>query len=166
MQIQTFWFNFYDNCSVHHRYYKRRNVCNMKSSILLSKSNLFLFLNSSLKPSAEIPFQSTGFQFRHYWCRRKWGKLWIVFLNGKNKEKPFITNGDLGSISLTFYMQLLRQQSCASKVQTLNVSTKKLCAKLTYAKAAHRKLEKLTPWSQSLQTFFFIKKIFFSIFCY
>ncbi len=31
----------------------------------------------------------------------------------------------------TFYAQLLRQQSCASKVQTKNVSTKKLHVQLT-----------------------------------
>jgi hypothetical protein len=43
-----------------------------------------------------------------------------------------------------YSMQLLRQQSCASKVQTYNVSTKKLRAKLTYVKAAHRTLVKLT----------------------
>ncbi len=34
----------------------------------------------------------------------------------------------LGSISSTFYAQLLRQQSCESKVQTYNVSTKYLRA--------------------------------------
>ncbi len=46
-------------------------------------------------------------------------------------------------ISPTFYLQILRQQSFASKVQTLNVSTKKLCAQLTYVKAARRMLVKL-----------------------
>jgi hypothetical protein len=49
-----------------------------------------------------------------------------------------------GSISSTFYAQLLHQQSCASKVQTKNVSTKKLQAQLTYLKAAHGTLVKLT----------------------
>ncbi len=50
-----------------------------------------------------------------------------------------------GSISPTFYTQLLRQQFCASKVQTYIVSTKKLCAQLTCIKAARRTLVKLTP---------------------
>jgi hypothetical protein len=37
----------------------------------------------------------------------------------ENKQKiPFLFGRDLGSISPTFYVQLLRQQSCASKVQT------------------------------------------------
>ncbi len=52
---------------------------------------------------------------------------------------------DQGSISSMFYAQLLRQLSCASKVQTYNVSTKKLCTKLMYVKAAHRILVKQTP---------------------
>jgi hypothetical protein len=43
-----------------------------------------------------------------------------------------------------FYVQLLHQQSCASKVKTKNVSTKS-CAELTYVKAERRKLVKLTP---------------------
>ncbi len=55
------------------------------------------------------------------------------------------TNRDQGSISPTFYAQLLRQQSCASKVQTLSVSIKKLHAQLTYVKAERRTLVKLTP---------------------
>ncbi len=54
-------------------------------------------------------------------------------------------SGYLGSISPTFYVQLLCQQSCTSKVQTLNVSTKKLRTQLMYVKAAHRRLVKLTP---------------------
>jgi hypothetical protein len=32
----------------------------------------------------------------------------------------------------------LRQYSCAKKVQTLNLSTKKLCKKLLYEKAARK----------------------------
>ncbi len=40
---------------------------------------------------------------------------------------------------------LLGSQSCASKEQTYNISTKKLRAKLTYVKAAHRTLVKLIP---------------------
>ncbi len=59
---------------------------------------------------------------------------------------PFIgLTLDLGSISPMFYAQLLRQQSCASKVQTLKLSTKKLWAQLTYVKAVRRWLVKLTP---------------------
>ncbi len=51
----------------------------------------------------------------------------------------------LGSISPTFYLQLLRQKSCTSKVQTLSVSIKKLHSQLTYVKAARRTMVKLTP---------------------
>ncbi len=50
-----------------------------------------------------------------------------------------------GSISPTFYAQLLRQKSCASKVQTYDISKKKLHAQLTYVKAVHWTLVKLTP---------------------
>jgi hypothetical protein len=42
-------------------------------------------------------------------------------------------------------VQLLRQYFCAKKEQTLNLSTKKLRAKLSYEKAAHKMLVKLTP---------------------
>ncbi len=48
------------------------------------------------------------------------------------------------SISPTYYLQLLRRYFCAKKVQTLNLSTKKLCAKLSYEKAARKMLVKLT----------------------
>ena len=51
----------------------------------------------------------------------------------------------LGSISPTFYEQLLRQNPCAKKVQTYNVSTKKLLKTLSYEKAARKMLMKLTP---------------------
>ncbi len=50
-----------------------------------------------------------------------------------------------GSISSMFSVQLLHQQSYASRVQTYNVSIKKLRSKLTYVKAAGRTLVKLTP---------------------
>jgi hypothetical protein len=49
-----------------------------------------------------------------------------------------------GSISPTLYMQLLRQQSCASKVQTSNDCIKKLRVQLAYVKAARKTLVKLT----------------------
>ncbi len=49
------------------------------------------------------------------------------------------------SISPTYYVQLLRRYFCAKKVQTLNLSTKKLGAKLSYKKAARIMLVKLTP---------------------
>ncbi len=62
----------------------------------------------------------------------------------------------LGSISPTFYAQLLRQQSFASKVQTYNVTTKKLGAQLTYVKAAFRTFGEIDHWSQSYQAFFFV----------
>jgi hypothetical protein len=39
----------------------------------------------------------------------------------------------------------LRQYSFTKKVQTLNVSTKKLRAKLLFEKATHKMLVKLTP---------------------
>jgi hypothetical protein len=42
----------------------------------------------------------------------------------------------LWSISLTYYVQLLRRYFCAKKVQTLNLSTKKLREKLSYEKGA------------------------------
>jgi hypothetical protein len=38
----------------------------------------------------------------------------------------------------------LRRYFCAKIVQTLNLSTKKICAKLSYEKAAHKMLVKLT----------------------
>jgi hypothetical protein len=50
------------------------------------------------------------------------------------------------SISPTnYYVQLLRRYFCAKKVQTLNLTTKKLRAKLLYEKAARIMLVKLTP---------------------
>jgi hypothetical protein len=49
------------------------------------------------------------------------------------------------SISPTYYKQLLRRYFCANKVQTLNLSTKKLRAKLLCEKAAPIMLVKLTP---------------------
>jgi hypothetical protein len=55
----------------------------------------------------------------------------------------------LESISPTYYVQLLRRYICAKKVQTLNLSTKKLCAKLSYEKAVHKMLVKLTPGRQN-----------------
>jgi hypothetical protein len=42
-------------------------------------------------------------------------------------------------------VQLLRQYFCAKKVQTLNLSTKKLCPKLSYEKGVRKMLVKLTP---------------------
>ncbi len=42
-------------------------------------------------------------------------------------------------------MQLLRRYICAKKVQTLNLSTKKFHAKLSYEKSARKMLVKLTP---------------------
>jgi hypothetical protein len=49
------------------------------------------------------------------------------------------------SISPTFYEQLLRQNPFAKKLQTQIVSTEKLFKKLSYEKAAHKMLVKLTP---------------------
>ena len=57
---------------------------------------------------------------------------------------------DLWSISPTFYKQLLRQYSCAKKIQTLAVSTKKLLKRLLYEKAARKMLVKLT--SEEIKT--------------
>jgi hypothetical protein len=57
-------------------------------------------------------------------------------------QAVYYVNGDLGSISSTFYMQLLHQQSRASKVQTYNLSTKKLRAQLMYGR---KTLVKLNP---------------------
>ncbi len=51
----------------------------------------------------------------------------------------------LGSISPTYYVQLLHWYFCAKKVHTLNLITKKLRAKLLYEKAARKMLVKLTP---------------------
>ncbi len=39
----------------------------------------------------------------------------------------------------------MRQYSCAKVIQTQNVSTKKLCAKLLYEKGVRKMLVKLTP---------------------
>jgi hypothetical protein len=49
------------------------------------------------------------------------------------------------SISPTFYEQLLRQNPFAKKIQTQIASTLKLRKKLSYKKAAHKILVKLTP---------------------
>jgi hypothetical protein len=49
------------------------------------------------------------------------------------------------SISPTFYECICADILVPKKVQTLNVSTKKLRAKLLYKKAAHKMLVKLTP---------------------
>ncbi len=56
-----------------------------------------------------------------------------------------LINLRLESISPTYYVQLLRRYFFAKKVQTLNLSAKKLCAKFAYKKAAHKMLMKLTP---------------------
>jgi hypothetical protein len=49
------------------------------------------------------------------------------------------------SISPTYHVQLLHRYFCAKKVQTLNLSTKELRAKLSHEKAALKMLVKLTP---------------------
>jgi len=49
------------------------------------------------------------------------------------------------SISPTFYEQLLRKNPFTEKLQTQIVSTKKLHKTLSYKKAAHKILVKLTP---------------------
>ncbi len=51
----------------------------------------------------------------------------------------------LESISPTHYEQLLHQYFCAKEVQTFNLSTKKLRAKISYEKATHKMFVKLTP---------------------
>ncbi len=48
------------------------------------------------------------------------------------------------SISPIFFEQVLRTYSCAKKVQTETVSTKKLHVNLSYEKSGHRMLVKLT----------------------
>ena len=50
----------------------------------------------------------------------------------------------LGSISSTFYKQLLRQYSCAKKLQSQTASTKSFRHKIIGAKAARKMLMKLT----------------------
>jgi hypothetical protein len=57
--------------------------------------------------------------------------------------------GELESISPTYYVQFLHQYFCTKKVQTLNLSTKKLRAKLLYKKAARKMLVKLTLGGQA-----------------
>ena len=50
-----------------------------------------------------------------------------------------------GSISLTFYKQLLQQYSCAEKLQSQTASIKSFWRKNIGAKAARKMLMKLTP---------------------
>jgi hypothetical protein len=49
------------------------------------------------------------------------------------------------SISPTFYKRICANILAPIKSLTFTVSTKKLCAKLSYEKAAHKMLVKLTP---------------------
>jgi hypothetical protein len=58
---------------------------------------------------------------------------------------------DLESISSTSYARLLRRYSCAKKVRTLNLSTKKFCAKHSFVKAARKMLVKLTPCREKIE---------------
>jgi hypothetical protein len=64
------------------------------------------------------------------------------------------------SISPTFYKQHLRSYYYAIKVQTLNVSTKKLHVKLSYEKAECKKLVKLRTESILPKFDFFVFQIF------
>jgi hypothetical protein len=48
-------------------------------------------------------------------------------------------------ISPTFYERIWANTLAPKKVQTLNESTKKLCQKISYGKAARKMLVKLTP---------------------
>ncbi len=57
------------------------------------------------------------------------------------------------SISPTLYARLFRQYFYAKKVQTLNLSTKKFLAKLSYKKAARKMLVKSTPAPSSSSSF-------------
>jgi len=49
------------------------------------------------------------------------------------------------SISSTFYEQLLRQYSCAKKLQSQTVTREKLHKILSFKEAARKMLVKLTP---------------------
>ena len=62
----------------------------------------------------------------------------------------FLLQGQL-SISPTFYEQLLRKFTFAKKIQTLDISIKKLLVRLSFEKTARKMLVKLPPaalWCQ------------------
>ncbi len=68
-----------------------------------------------------------------------------LFVQVYNKK---ITNKRIKKETLVNFTNILsvhlRQYFCAKKVQTYNISTKKLCAKLLYKKVARKMLVKLT----------------------
>ncbi len=105
---------------------------------LKRKCNLRFFFLKNLKFLIKANFASCVKEYLLQFCRVKETCL-------TSSPTADLTLYHQGSISPTSYAQLLRQQSCARKVQTYNVSTKKLCAQLTYVKDVHRTLVKLTP---------------------
>ncbi len=94
-----------------------------------------------------LNFFKTTKSFKMAFWVRYWNYIFYLLRKERRTESKFAIQIDWvqGSISPMFYAQLLRQQSWASKVQTLSVSIKKLCMQLTYVKAARRMLVKLTP---------------------
>ncbi len=74
--------------------------------------------------------------------------LKLTTMNDPTMMQSGLGMGNQVSISPIFYEQLLHQNPFAKKLQTQIVSTKKLHKKLSYKKAAHKMLVKLTSvWS-------------------
>jgi hypothetical protein len=77
-------------------------------------------------------------------------RLWSKQIK-KNLKEEFLQPNDSSTqtrgcqFNQHFYKQLLHQYSCAKKVQTKILSTKKLLVLLLFKKASHKMLVKLTP---------------------
>ncbi len=114
----------------------------------ISQFSKFVYYLSFSPPHTEKRCKATKrtSSSHHHPSDRYLARDWLRFAQTKQ-----------GSILPTFYVQLLHQQFCASKVQTLNLSTKNLRAQLTCVKAARRMLVKLSPGahSSSKQTLLF-----------